>query len=64
MAALRKNGPLRRALARTVRIAPGGMVFHVLNRGVCRQPLFGKHDDLEAFEEIVAETRDKYAMRI
>ncbi len=39
-------------------------MFHVPSRGVGRQPLFGKHDDFEAFEKIVAETLDKYAMRI
>ena len=59
-----ENGILRRIMPRTARITPGGMVFHVLNRGVGRQPRFGKHEEFEAFEEIVAETRDKYAMRI
>ncbi len=64
MAAVRKNGPPRRVLARTVRITPGGIVFPVLNRGMGRQLLCGKPDDFEAFEEIVAETLDKYSMRI
>ncbi len=30
------------------------MVFHLLNRGVTRQQLFGNPDDFAAFEEIFA----------
>jgi hypothetical protein len=33
------------AMPRTARVAPGGMVFHVLNRGVARMQLF--ETDLE-----------------
>lgn len=40
------------------------MVFHVLNRGVGRQQLFGKPDDYEAFESIIVETLEKCPMRI
>jgi len=40
------------------------MVFHVLNRGVGRQRLFDKPADDVTFEELVAETLDKVAMRI
>jgi hypothetical protein len=29
-------------MPRTARVAPGGMVFHVLNRGVGRMQLFGR----------------------
>ena len=35
---------------RTARVTPGGMVFHVLNRGVGRMRLFNKDRDYEAFE--------------
>ena len=51
-------------MPRINRIAPGGMVFHVLNRGVGRQKLFGKSADYSAFEEVVAETLEKTPMRI
>ncbi|MFV2065984.1 MAG: transposase [Pirellulales bacterium] len=40
------------------------MVFHVLNRGVRRMPLFQKETDYQAFEAIVEETLDKRPMRI
>ena len=33
-------------MPRTVRIAPGGMVFHVLNRGVARMQLFDKAESM------------------
>jgi len=51
-------------MPRTARIAPGGMVFHVLNRGVGRMPLFGKDRDYEAFEEMIEKTLQTRPMRI
>jgi len=51
-------------MPRSSRITPGGMVFHVLNRGVGRQKLFGKDADYAAFESIVEETLEKLPMRI
>ena len=51
-------------MPRTSRVAPGGMVFHVLNRGVGRQRLFDKPADYAAFESIVEETLSKQPMRI
>lgn len=40
------------------------MVFHVLNRGVARMPVFEKADDYEAFERVLSETLQKAPMRI
>ena len=40
------------------------MVFHVLNRGVGRMPLFRKERDYEAFEEIIKKTLNTCPMRI
>ncbi len=51
-------------MLRTARIAPGGMVFHVLNRGVGRMRLFGKDADYEAFERIIEKTLESRPMRI
>src|SRR5580698_8724713 len=51
-------------MPRTSRITPGGMVFHVLNRGVGRRRLFDKPADYAAFEAIVEETLEKSPMRI
>ena len=51
-------------MPRTARIAPGGMVFHVLNRGVARMQLFEKPADYQAFEQVLGETLGEYPMRI
>ena len=50
-------------MPRTNRILPGGMLFHVLNRGVGRQ-LFRKAADYLAFEQLLEETVEKSPMRI
>ena len=51
-------------MPRTARYAPGGYVYHVLNRGVGQQQLFFNDDDYLAFEHIVVETLEKRDMRI
>ena len=51
-------------MPRTVRAAPGGYVYHVLNRGVGGMRLFGKPRDYEAFEETLAATLDKVSLRV
>src|SRR5208337_2370168 len=43
-------------MSRPRRHSPGGMVFHVLNRGVGRRVLFTKDEDFLAFERVVEET--------
>src|SRR5271157_2416104 len=45
-------------MPRTARVAPGGMVFHVLNRGVARMQLFEKAADYQAFEQVLRDTLD------
>ena len=51
-------------MPRTARAAPGGFVYHVLNRGVGRMRLFDKARDYEAFEETLAETLAKISLRV
>ena len=51
-------------MPRTARVAPGGMVFHVLNRGVARMQLFEKAADYQAFEQVLRDTLDQSPMRI
>jgi REP element-mobilizing transposase RayT len=51
-------------MPRTTRVASGGMVFHILNRGVARMPLFEKAADYQVFEGVLRETRDQSPMRI
>ena len=47
-----------------MRVAPGGIVFHVLNRGVVRMQLFEKAADYQAFEQVLRDTLDQSPMRI
>ncbi len=42
-------------MPRQARVAPGGMVFHVLNRTAAGLPLFRKEKDYEAFARIMVE---------
>lgn len=41
-------------MPRHARAAPGGLVYHALNRAVARLPLFQKDGDYEAFERVLA----------
>jgi hypothetical protein len=45
------NGLFRQyaAMSRTARVASGGLLFHVLNRGVGRMQVFRRKRDFEAF---------------
>ena len=51
-------------MPRTARAAPGGMIYHVINRGVGRQQLFFDDEDYLALERVIAETLEKSPMRI
>lgn len=51
-------------MPRSSRYAPGGMVFHVLNRAVGRRNLFDKPGDFEAFERVLQETLQLRPMRV
>jgi putative transposase len=51
-------------MPRPSRYTPGGMVFHVLNRGVGRRTLFDKDADYRAFERVIEETLRTRPMRI
>jgi putative transposase len=41
-----------------------GLLYHVLNRGVARLPLFEKPADYAAFQRVLAETLDQFPMRL
>ena len=43
-------------MPRGARVAPGGMVYRVINRGVGKHKLFFSDDDYLAFERGIAET--------
>jgi len=51
-------------MPRSARHAPGGYVFHVLNRAVARLPLFEKEGDYSAFLRVVAEAQEKHPLRL
>jgi putative transposase len=51
-------------MPRGPRNAPGGVIYHVLNRGVGRQTLFFKDGDFAAFQRIMAEGLNRIPMRV
>src|SRR5713226_2761660 len=51
-------------MPRRARNAPGGLVYHVLNRAVARLPLFQKDADFQAFERIMAEALTEHPTRL
>jgi putative transposase len=51
-------------MPRKPRIAPGGVVYHVLNRAVARLPLFTKDADYEAFERVMAQALERHPTRL
>ena len=51
-------------MPRKARNAPGGLVYHALNRAVARLPLFQKHGDYQAFERVLVEALVEHPMRL
>jgi putative transposase len=51
-------------MPRRPRVAPGGLVYHVLNRSAGRMRLFRKTTDFEAFERIIVEAQALHPMRL
>ncbi len=51
-------------MPRAARKAPGGQVYHVLNRSVGRMHLFGKNADFEAFQRVMIEAHQRHPIRI
>lgn len=51
-------------MPRTARVAPGGFVYHVLNRAVARLTLFRTEVDYAAFERTLAEAHALHPTRI
>src|SRR3954465_6567689 len=51
-------------MPRTARRAPGGQVYHVLNRAVGRMRLFRTDDDFEAFRRVMVEAHRRHPLRI
>ena len=51
-------------MPRQPRAAPGGYVYHALNRAVARLPLFEKSGDFDAFERVLRLALAKQPMRL
>ena len=51
-------------MPRIARIASGGLIYHVLNRGNGRRMIFHKDADAQAFLDLLAETKRLIPMRI
>jgi putative transposase len=50
-------------MPRRLRQADGGLVYHVLNRGVGRMTLFDKPADYTALEKIIEQTQERTGTR-
>ncbi|MDD4891174.1 MAG: transposase, partial [Phycisphaerae bacterium] len=51
-------------MARQPRMTPGRIAYHVMNRGVFGLTLFDGEADYAAFERVLAEARERTAMRL
>ena len=51
-------------MPRTARVAPGGLVYHVLNRSGGGTHLFRKDADFEAFQRVMIEAYARHPIRI
>src|SRR3972149_9557988 len=51
-------------MPRRARLAPGGIVYHVLNRGNGRNELFHKLEDYSAFERVMTEAMHRCPTRL
>src|SRR5271167_3182657 len=52
------------AMPRAARVAPGGFMYHVLNRSVGRMHMFRRAADFEAFERLMVEAHQREPIRI
>ena len=51
-------------MPRTARMTPGGVIFHCLNRGNDRRPIFDNDEDFAAFERVLEATLDAVPVRL
>jgi len=51
-------------MPRQARVAPGGLIYHVLNRAVARLPLLQKPEDYAAFEWVLGEAWQRHPIRL
>ena len=51
-------------MPRTARATEGGVIYHVLNRGNGRMRIFRKAGDFDAFEHVLGESLQRYAVEL
>jgi putative transposase len=51
-------------MPRRLRQADGGIIYHVLNRGVARSKLFDRPRDYDGFERVIQETVERTKIRV
>src|SRR5688572_23907653 len=51
-------------MPRSARVAPGGIIYHVLNRGVRQMTLFRSHGDYAAFLRALIDTLEAIPVRV
>jgi putative transposase len=51
-------------MPRVARIVPGGVIFHMLNRGNARSRIFEHDRDYDALERVMVEAGDRFGVRI
>ena len=51
-------------MPRPKRVAPGGLIYHVLNRANARMTIFETKEDYAAFEQVLSEAVERFEMRL
>ncbi len=51
-------------MPRPLRTAPGGFIYHVLNRANGKRRIFHEYGDYRAFERVLAEVQERVPMRV
>jgi putative transposase len=51
-------------MARIARVAPGGLIYHVLNRSAGKMRMLSREADYEAFQRIIIEAHERHPIRI
>jgi putative transposase len=51
-------------MPRVARVAPGGLVYHVLNRAAGRARILRREADFEAFERVMIEAHRRFPLRL
>jgi hypothetical protein len=59
-----KNSSVATTMGRPLRVAPGELIYHVLNRANGRPRLFDDDSDYRAVERVMTQACDRVSMRL